>query len=105
MRTRIWRTIGGSCSARWRPPCRRRNRATSSPESPRICEGESMSESPWQKSSFSSDRDDCVELCRSSGRIAIREGDTPIVVIRAGAAQVRALLAAVKTQLDARPQL
>lgn len=62
-----------------------------------------MSEFPWQKSSFSSDRDDCVELCRNSDRIAIREGDTPSVVIGAGAAEVRALLSAVKTRLDARP--
>ncbi|MGA5128680.1 DUF397 domain-containing protein [Streptomyces olivoreticuli] len=50
----------------------------------------------WQKSSYSGDRDDCIEVGRSGGRIAIRESDDPTVVVRTAPVELRALIAGVK---------
>ncbi|MEU4210827.1 DUF397 domain-containing protein [Streptomyces sp. NPDC026206] len=55
-----------------------------------------MSEMTWQKSSFSGDRDDCVELCGRNDHIAIRESDAPRTVINTTPARLRALIATVK---------
>nr|WP_276319261.1 DUF397 domain-containing protein [Streptomyces luteoverticillatus] len=50
----------------------------------------------WQKSSFSSDRDDCVELRRRGDRVALRESDAPATVVATTPPRLRALLAALK---------
>ncbi|GHC48881.1 DUF397 domain-containing protein [Streptomyces cinnamoneus] len=55
-----------------------------------------MSEIRWQKSSFSTDAVECVELADSMGRVLIRESDTPGTVIRTTPHRLRALLASVK---------
>ncbi|MCC3778680.1 DUF397 domain-containing protein [Streptomyces sp. UNOB3_S3] len=59
-----------------------------------------MSDTTWQKSSFSGDRDDCVELTNSSGLIAIRESDTPSTVLQARARSVAALIAWQKSSFS-----
>ncbi|MFC0599901.1 DUF397 domain-containing protein [Streptomyces palmae] len=40
-----------------------------------------MSEINWQKSSFSGDRDDCVEVGQAGDSILMRESDEPHAVI------------------------
>ncbi|MCC3774605.1 DUF397 domain-containing protein [Streptomyces sp. UNOB3_S3] len=55
-----------------------------------------MSETIWQKSSFSGDRDECVELGKRSGAIAVRESDTPEAVVKTTRAGLRGLILAVK---------
>ncbi|MBB4891225.1 hypothetical protein FHS39_000225 [Streptomyces olivoverticillatus] len=61
-----------------------------------------MSQTEWQKSTYSGDRDDCVELCRRNDRIAIRESDAPRVIVNASRTQLQALLAHARA--DARWQ-
>ncbi|RLV01595.1 hypothetical protein CTZ27_14115 [Streptomyces griseocarneus] len=60
------------------------------------CEGSTMSAIAWQKSSFSGDRDDCVELGWLKGQIVIRESDYPGVFVMAGAKEVEMLIRGVK---------
>ncbi|WP_229820156.1 DUF397 domain-containing protein [Streptomyces abikoensis] len=50
----------------------------------------------WQKSSFSSYRDDCVELRRRGDRVALRESDAPTTVVATTPPRLRALLAVLK---------
>ncbi|MCF3106955.1 DUF397 domain-containing protein [Streptomyces roseoverticillatus] len=56
-----------------------------------------MSGIKWQKSSFSGDRNECVELGNPSGEIAIRESDTPGTIVRTTPAQLKTFLLSVKT--------
>ncbi|MFI9204556.1 DUF397 domain-containing protein [Streptomyces sp. NPDC053048] len=47
----------------------------------------------WRKSSFSSEtQGDCIELANPTGRILLRESDTPNTVIATSPAALRALL-------------
>jgi hypothetical protein len=50
----------------------------------------------WQKSSYSSTGDNCVEITRLPGGVAIRESDTPETVIRANRMRLAALLESSK---------
>ncbi|MFI9205517.1 DUF397 domain-containing protein [Streptomyces sp. NPDC053048] len=52
-----------------------------------------MSEVRWQKSSFSTDKVECIELANMAGGILLRESDTPHTVIATSPAALRALLA------------
>ncbi|MET9292535.1 DUF397 domain-containing protein [Streptomyces sp. NPDC003077] len=56
-----------------------------------------MKDTCWQKSSFSSDRDDCLELGRLNGTIAVRESDDPEAVITTSTEKMRAFLSSIKT--------
>ncbi|MBF6050045.1 DUF397 domain-containing protein [Streptomyces sp. NRRL B-1677] len=51
----------------------------------------------WQKSSFSGDRDECVELGNLPGQIAIRESDTPEAIVRTTRVKLEAFLLSIKT--------
>ncbi|MGP4111621.1 DUF397 domain-containing protein [Streptomyces sp. 4N509B] len=46
----------------------------------------------WQKSSYSSTGDNCVEITRHPGGIAIRESDMPEIIISSSTARLAALL-------------
>ncbi|GAA2707569.1 MULTISPECIES: DUF397 domain-containing protein [Streptomyces] len=52
----------------------------------------------WQKSSFSGGdlNQDCVEIARSSGLIAIRESDVPHVILTTTTRHLRDLIRSVK---------
>ncbi|MFF4157413.1 DUF397 domain-containing protein [Streptomyces sp. NPDC001678] len=52
-----------------------------------------MVETPWRKSSFSTDSEgNCVELARVDGRVALRESDAPATVLQARKRSVAALI-------------
>ncbi|MBC2874829.1 MULTISPECIES: DUF397 domain-containing protein [Streptomyces] len=56
-----------------------------------------MSEVKWQKSSFSNDRDECIELASEiPGEVLIRESDAPGATIKASRAKLRAFISGVK---------
>jgi hypothetical protein len=50
----------------------------------------------WQKSTYSSTGDNCVEITHRSDGIAIRESDAPLTVISASRARLAALLESSK---------
>ncbi|WP_171165008.1 DUF397 domain-containing protein [Streptomyces sp. I05A-00742] len=56
-----------------------------------------MMEPKWQKSSFSGDSDDCVELSQSRDGILIRESDDPLALVTTGQHQLGALLLYART--------
>ncbi|MGI5339534.1 DUF397 domain-containing protein [Streptomyces sp. CA-181903] len=63
-----------------------------------------MSEAKWQKSSFSNDRDECIELARKvPGEVLIRESDVPDVTIKASRAQLRTFISGVKAGWSSHP--
>ncbi|UNO40372.1 DUF397 domain-containing protein [Streptomyces sp. MST-110588] len=55
-----------------------------------------MSSVNWQKSSFSSERDECIEIGLLDGALAIRESDDPNVILTTASAPLRALLASTQ---------
>ncbi|WP_217196012.1 DUF397 domain-containing protein [Streptomyces buecherae] len=55
-----------------------------------------MSNINWQKSSFSGDRDDCVELGQQGEKIVMRESDEPNVVVTTTRAKLAAFIVGVK---------
>lgn len=55
-----------------------------------------MSEVKWKKSSFSGDRDECVEAGERNGKIVIRESDDPQVIVTTTPAKWRAFILGVK---------
>ncbi|MEU2874147.1 DUF397 domain-containing protein [Streptomyces olivoreticuli] len=55
-----------------------------------------MSETQWQKSSYSTDGNECVELARSAEAILMRESDTPDLIVTATPAKLRVFLRAAK---------
>jgi hypothetical protein len=57
----------------------------------------------WQKSSFSSSGNNCIELARTPNGIAMRESDEPGVVIATTRPRLDAFLAAVKAGKLDRP--
>ncbi|WKU42646.1 DUF397 domain-containing protein [Streptomyces sp. VNUA116] len=56
-----------------------------------------ISDIVWQKSSFSGDRDECVELGNLPGEIAIRESDTPETIVKTAPAKLKTFLLGIKT--------
>ncbi|MEX2984591.1 DUF397 domain-containing protein [Streptomyces sp. C36] len=55
-----------------------------------------MSEVTWKKSSFSGDRDECVEAGKLDGKVVIRESDDPEVIVSTTPAKWRAFILGVK---------
>lgn len=55
-----------------------------------------MTELNWQKSTFSGNAADCVEIAISDGVIHIRESDQPDEVVTTTPAKLRAFLQGVK---------
>ncbi|WP_414167909.1 DUF397 domain-containing protein [Streptoverticillium reticulum] len=55
-----------------------------------------MSDIRWQKSSFSTETADCIEIARVAGVAHLRESDTPHVIATAGRVGLRALVRGVK---------
>ncbi|MFI9463264.1 DUF397 domain-containing protein [Streptomyces xiamenensis] len=55
-----------------------------------------MSDLCWQKSSFSEDGNNCVEIAPSGADIALRESDDPDRVVTARRAAFRGLVIGVK---------
>ncbi|TDC27601.1 DUF397 domain-containing protein [Streptomyces sp. 8K308] len=56
-----------------------------------------MPASPWQKSSFSNEEGNCVELARATAeRLLIRESDAPDTVLATNPARLKALLQRLK---------
>ncbi|WP_370420306.1 DUF397 domain-containing protein [Streptomyces sp. QH1-20] len=55
-----------------------------------------MSKITWQKSSFSGDRDDCIELSRQEDAILMRESDDPGVIVTTSPDKLRAFILGVK---------
>ncbi|MFF4156084.1 DUF397 domain-containing protein [Streptomyces sp. NPDC001678] len=55
-----------------------------------------MSEFKWQKSSFSTEGNECVELSRSGETVLVRESDTPSLVLTTAPGKLRGLLIGVK---------
>ncbi|MDJ1137430.1 DUF397 domain-containing protein [Streptomyces iconiensis] len=55
-----------------------------------------MSNTPWQKSSFSGDASNCVNVASGGDTVLLRESDEPGVVLRVSAERFRMLLASVK---------
>lgn len=56
-----------------------------------------MRSSIWQKSSYSGMGEQCVEITALAQMIAIRESDTPTVVVTTTPHRFRALIASVRT--------
>ncbi|NJP99526.1 DUF397 domain-containing protein [Streptomyces zingiberis] len=50
----------------------------------------------WQKSSYSQEEGECVELATAGSAVALRESDTPGTVLTVSAAALGALLRGVK---------
>ncbi|MBT2382041.1 DUF397 domain-containing protein [Streptomyces sp. ISL-11] len=48
-----------------------------------------MAEATWQKSSFSTDGNECIELARSAGSLLIRESDLPDAALTTSAHVLR----------------
>ncbi len=56
-----------------------------------------MSSPNWQKSSFSSEASNCLEIAATrAGEVDVRESDEPGLVLTAPAARLRALVRVVK---------
>ncbi|MFF4736772.1 DUF397 domain-containing protein [Streptomyces sp. NPDC001262] len=55
-----------------------------------------MSDIQWQKSSFSTDGNDCIELAHAAGSVLLRESDAPHVIATAERVGLRALVHGVK---------
>ncbi|MBH1936143.1 DUF397 domain-containing protein [Streptomyces sp. AV19] len=55
-----------------------------------------MSDIRWQKSSFSTDSVDCIELAHPGIHILLRESDEPGVAVRTTPERLRPLLLGVK---------
>ncbi|SFC21165.1 DUF397 domain-containing protein [Streptomyces aidingensis] len=55
-----------------------------------------MTEIHWQKSSFSTDQHECVEIGSAARALLLRESEAPGAVLVADAVRVAALLRAVR---------
>lgn len=63
-----------------------------------------IAEFTWQKSSYSSTGDNCVEIARCpGGGVALREGEAPEVVLSASRTRLAALIDRSKAGLLDRP--
>jgi hypothetical protein len=57
-----------------------------------------MTDLMWQKSSFSAEASNCVNIAMASdGTLWLRESDEPEVVLKARASRTRGLLIAIKS--------
>ncbi len=56
-----------------------------------------MPEPSWQKSSFSTDQANCVELAASSAGLHLRESDEPDAAIAATRGSLRSLLRRIQS--------
>lgn len=55
-----------------------------------------MSEIQWQKSSYSTDGEECVELASAAELVLVRESDGPNTIITSSQANLRAFMLGVK---------
>jgi hypothetical protein len=55
-----------------------------------------MSKIQWQKSSFSGDRDECIELAPWGSAVLMRESENPEAVVATTPAKLRAFFQGVK---------
>ena len=55
-----------------------------------------MSPIPWQKSSYSSEGNACVEIAATAGTIRLRESDDPDVVLATSPEKLSALIRGIK---------
>ncbi|MEV6673123.1 DUF397 domain-containing protein [Streptomyces sp. NPDC051162] len=55
-----------------------------------------MSDIQWQKSSFSTEGNDCMEIARSAEAILMRESDTPDLIVTTSPQKLRAFLLGAK---------
>lgn len=55
-----------------------------------------MSESEWQKSSYSGATNECVEVRTAAGMVELRESDEGETILRTTPARLAALLRAIK---------
>ncbi|MCQ6552391.1 DUF397 domain-containing protein [Streptomyces sp. C10-9-1] len=53
-------------------------------------------DTPWRKSSFSTDTGNCIEVATRDGVVLLRESDRPDVVVETTPAKLRAFLAGAK---------
>ncbi len=51
-----------------------------------------MPTSPWQKSTYSGDSSNCLEVAAETGGIKLRESDDPTVVLTATTEELRLLM-------------
>ncbi len=56
-----------------------------------------MPELSWQKSTFSENQANCVELAASPAGVHLREGDEPEAVVTATRPELRGLIRAIRT--------
>ncbi|MBT2527014.1 DUF397 domain-containing protein [Streptomyces sp. ISL-99] len=56
-----------------------------------------MPTSPWQKSTYSGDSSNCLEVAAETGGIKLRESDDPEVILTATTQSVRQLVLSLKT--------
>lgn len=56
-----------------------------------------MSDIPWQKSSFSGEGANCVNVAPGRDTVLVRESDEPGVVLRVSAERFRGLLESVRS--------
>ncbi|MFJ8936860.1 DUF397 domain-containing protein [Streptomyces sp. NPDC102365] len=63
-----------------------------------------MTELRWQKSSFSSEASNCLELATTpEGELHLRESDDPATTLSVPPAGLRSLLATVRQEIPGRP--
>ncbi|MEW2581465.1 DUF397 domain-containing protein [Streptomyces syringium] len=55
-----------------------------------------MSDIQWQKSSFSTDGNECIELARSGEAVLMRESDAPDLIVTSTPSKLSAFLKGVK---------
>ncbi|MFC5721286.1 DUF397 domain-containing protein [Streptomyces gamaensis] len=56
-----------------------------------------MSEIRWQKSSFSTDGNECIELSRSPRGIFIREGDSPNHFVTTSPTRLKVFMSGIRS--------
>ncbi|TDC26249.1 DUF397 domain-containing protein [Streptomyces sp. 8K308] len=56
-----------------------------------------MPDTRWQKSSYSSEAGNCLELARSGSLLNVRESDAPDVIAATNLPRLHALLRSIKT--------
>ncbi|WP_171165013.1 DUF397 domain-containing protein [Streptomyces sp. I05A-00742] len=55
-----------------------------------------MSDTPWQRSSFSTEQNECLELARRQGAVLVRESDDADVVLDTSPRVTHGLLSRIK---------
>ncbi|MCE7080649.1 DUF397 domain-containing protein [Streptomyces sp. ST2-7A] len=62
-----------------------------------------MNHSDWQKSSFSTDGNECIEVARTPEAVLIRESEVPGRVLATTPARLRGLITALKAEDPSTP--